>query len=552
MRRLAAWVLSATLAVAPILRAPPPAWLAGGLPVAATARVIAELVIAGDAEARAGGGRSSSSSGSSRSSGGYSRPGTSSRTPSFSTSPSPSRTPSSGGYARPSAPTATPYAPPPSAGDQAISRDRSSQALQQQRAAQEAQRRQAQPAPPASGGGWGGSSGSSWWGTDRRTPSYAPPPPAASTWFGRQGWSAPPYAAAGPRSFGVWDGLFLWFMLDHLSRPGYAGFFRSHADDPGVRAWREQADAMAQDNADLRRKLAELDTAKTQGGDTGWVEVPTDIPQAAALAPTGRDRTPQTEGMGWGGTLFAVLLVGGAAALAYMALRRRRQEHQGAASMNPLQSALSMARNAVAPKPYRPDLFRVGMVLTMDLSPFILAAGATKVTPPAASPEGRMTVAAVGTTGTGPAALVRLHLDDRKSLFQLHLDAQGRPDEARYFSLFDEVSPADAHEWGAWLDPAEGMIGWPEFQTRDGKTYARVWSPGQTRVPPQAFEEAIETAGGHETLRLQSMLYAAPTGLPAPAPQAEYILVSAVERAGQAWVELRAGIDINPASLELS
>ena len=220
--------------------------------------------------------------------------------------------------------------------------------------------------------------------------------------------------------------------------------------------------------------------------------------------------------------------------------------------MNPLQSALAMARNAVAPEPYRPDLFRVGMVLTVDLTPFILAAGATKVTPPTASPEGRMTVAAVGTMGTGPATLVRLHLDDRRGLFQLHLDAEGRPDEARYFSLFDEVSPADAQEWGAWLDPAEGMIGWPEFQTRDGKTYARVWSPGQTRVPPQAFEEAIETAQGTETLRLQAMLYAAPTGLPAPAPQAEYILVSAVERAGQAWVELRAGIDINPASLELS
>jgi hypothetical protein len=201
--------------------------------------------------------------------------------------------------------------------------------------------------------------------------------------------------------------------------------------------------------------------------------------------------------------------------------------------MNPLQSALSMARNAVAPKPYRPDLFRVGMVLTMDLSPFILAAGTTKVTPPAASPEGRMTVAAVGTMGSGAATLVRLHLDDRRS-------------------LFDEVAPADANEWGAWLDPAEGMIGWPEFQTRDGKTYARVWSPGQGRVPPQPFEERIESAAAPETIRLQSMLYATPTGLPAPAPQAEYILVSAVERAGQAWVELRAGIDINPASLELS
>lgn len=220
--------------------------------------------------------------------------------------------------------------------------------------------------------------------------------------------------------------------------------------------------------------------------------------------------------------------------------------------MNPLQSAVAMARNAVAPKPYRPDLFRVGMVLAMDLSPFILAAGATKVAPPPASPEGRITVAAIGTVRAGNTSLVRLHLDDRKSLFQLHLDAQGRPDEARYFTLFDEVAPADAQEWGAWLDPAEGMIGWPEFQTQDGKLYARAWAPGRSRTAPVAFEETIETAEGTETIRLQSMLYAAPTGLAAPAPETEYLLVSAVERGGHAWVELRAGIDINPASLELS
>jgi hypothetical protein len=48
------------------------------------------------------------------------------------------------------------------------------------------------------------------------------------------------------------------------------------------------------------------------------------------------------------------------------------------------------------------------------------------------------------------------------------------------------------------------------------------------------------------------MLYAAGTGQAAPAPATEYILVSAVEEGGRAWVEIRAGIDINPASLSLA
>jgi hypothetical protein len=42
------------------------------------------------------------------------------------------------------------------------------------------------------------------------------------------------------------------------------------------------------------------------------------------------------------------------------------------------------------------------------------------------------------------------------------------------------------------------------------------------------------------------MLYGAP-----PAPATEYILVCAIETRGQAWVQIDAGIDINPAALNL-
>jgi hypothetical protein len=137
-------------------------------------------------------------------------------------------------------------------------------------------------------------------------------------------------------------------------------------------------------------------------------------------------------------------------------------------------------------------------------------------------------------------------------MFQLHLDAAGKPDECRYFVLFDEVTPADAGEWDVWLNPHEGLIGWPEFQAKDGTLYQRVWSPGSARVAPVAIAEEITTAEGTEIVHQQAMLYGAPTGLAAPAPATEYILVTAVQRQGQAWVELRAGIDINPATLELS
>lgn len=521
-QRLLAAIAATALAAGPAWQAAAPFLppLAGGLVLTGS--------FAGDAVARARTGG--------RSSGGYSRPSV--RTPSFS-APSAPRTPStSGGYARPSSPSSTPFfSGRPSAGDQAISRQRAAEALRPPPSPAPAP---ARPAPSTSGGGgswWGGGGGGS------RTPSAAPPPPTPG-WYGQQGWAPPPYAAAAPRSFGIWDGLFLWFMLDNLTRPGTTDWFRSHRNDPGVQQWRQQADALAQDNAELRRKLAELDQRAPAGAtpDTGWVEVPPGIPPEVATAPTSRQRTPSTEGGGIGffGIAFSLVLVGGAGWLAWRAIgRHMRDSKERNPDVTRLVSDKAIART-----------FRVGMVLTADLSPFILAAGATRVTPPEGSAAGRMSVAAVGRLSVGD--FVRLHLDDRKGLFQLHLDATAKPDECRYFSLFDEVTPADAAEWDVWLNPAEGLIGWPEFQTQDGKLYQRVWSPGGTRVAPVATTEQITTAEGTETVQLQTMLYGAPTNLPAPAPQTEYILVSAVQRQGQAWVELRAGIDINPATLELS
>lgn len=54
------------------------------------------------------------------------------------------------------------------------------------------------------------------------------------------------------------------------------------------------------------------------------------------------------------------------------------------------------------------------------------------------------------------------------------------------------------------------MIGWPEFQTKDGKLNRRAWAPGSDRIPPNVLPEAIETT--ERTRTSQAMLYAAPTG----------------------------------------
>ena len=221
-------------------------------------------------------------------------------------------------------------------------------------------------------------------------------------------------------------------------------------------------------------------------------------------------------------------------------------------SASPLQSAANILRHKMSGEGYAPSQFRLGMPISIDPTPFILAAGATHLAPPP-SGAGALSVEAIGRIGgTGPGSLVRLYLPEEQGMIQLHLGAGNVPDECRFFALIDEVTPADEAEWEAWLDPREGMIGWPEFQTKDGQVYQRAWAPGTSKIAPRDMPEEVETTEGRRTIRNQSMLYSRPTGSPAPAPATEYILVSAIEDGRDAWVEIRAGLDLNPASLSLA
>ncbi len=457
-----------------------------------------------------------------RSSGGYSRPssGGYSRTPSFGNS-------YGGGYSRGGG---SIFGSSP--GDRSFSQDRSGAALGQYR-----QRQQPQYSPSNS-------------------PSYSPAPSYAPNysqgygnyaprqdWYANRGWSAPSpsYYNSGPRSFGVWDGLFLWSLLSNLNRSGSGEWFSTHRDDPGYQQWRAEAERQAQTNAELRQRLDQLDKQLAEKKDAPQdpSALPPDIPPAiATAAPVGR--TPGTESHSTGWVLPVVLLGGGG--LGFLAYARGRSTPGG--GMTPIAQAGTLLTRKLTGASYTPDFFRVGMTVTVDPSPFILAGAALQIPAPSG---GQQSVTAVGRTDAG---LIRLYLPDQRSMIQLHLGAGGRPDECRLFTTIDEIAPADRDEWGAWLDDKEGMIGWPQFQTKSGKTYDRVWAPGDARTPPRTLTETLQSTGAARTVKHEAMLYAAATEVPDPAQ--EYVLVQTVEEGAQAHVQIAAGIDINPATLQLA
>ncbi|MEI6985483.1 MAG: TAXI family TRAP transporter solute-binding subunit [Rhodospirillaceae bacterium] len=119
-------------------------------------------------------------------------------------------------------------------------------------------------------------------------------------------WAPSPYVYRSAPSFGMWDAMFLWMVLDKVTEPSHAAAAYNNQNDPGFQAWRREADRMAQDNSELKAKLAvmdsKLDAMKGQPQKPGVL--PDGLPAVVALAPevavAPRDAAPKLV-MGTGG-----------------------------------------------------------------------------------------------------------------------------------------------------------------------------------------------------------------------------------------------------------
>ena len=67
-------------------------------------------------------------------------------------------------------------------------------------------------------------------------------------------WDRPTYIYGGSPYYGAWDSTFLWFMM--ANNPS---FFYHHNNSSEIREFRAEANRLAQDNAELRGQLAQLD-----------------------------------------------------------------------------------------------------------------------------------------------------------------------------------------------------------------------------------------------------------------------------------------------------
>ena len=84
----------------------------------------------------------------------------------------------------------------------------------------------------------------------------------------------------------MWDALIWWSILDNMHDRSRYSMAHHHANDPGYKEWRGEAERLAGDNAELRQKLDELDSkvSTLEGTPVNTDYLPPGVDPSVALA----------------------------------------------------------------------------------------------------------------------------------------------------------------------------------------------------------------------------------------------------------------------------
>ncbi|MBF0370068.1 MAG: DUF2491 family protein [Magnetococcales bacterium] len=187
-----------------------------------------------------------------------------------------------------------------------------------------------------------------------------------------------------------------------------------------------------------------------------------------------------------------------------------------------------------------------GMPITVEETPFILhesQGGQLQW------PGQDLVISAMGRFDLEGVQLYRFYLDQGKGFLEVAVAPNGEPFDGgtRFFQSHDEINPSSAQEWEFWLSEEDGSIGLSKFKSVKGSfLYNRVWGRGDEQVAPLSMEEQHffpEEVEAEAAVSHQAMLYAR---LLEGEGNVEYALLSAVETADEAWVEISMGLDLEP------
>lgn len=139
-------------------------------------------------------------------------------------------------------------------------------------------------------------------------------------------WQPPTYIYRSYSSFGIWDGMMLWFMLDHLHDRQYSEMYYHHRDDPGMQQFREELDRLSEENAELKEKVKQLDEStkslEQEGVKVDPAYAPPDAAGVALASSLVDNKASQKSSSGF--PWMWVIIIGAFCLLGFAFMRRKR------------------------------------------------------------------------------------------------------------------------------------------------------------------------------------------------------------------------------------
>jgi hypothetical protein len=147
---------------------------------------------------------------------------------------------------------------------------------------------------------------------------------------------------------------------------------------------------------------------------------------------------------------------------------------------------------------------------------------------------------------------VLLHSEEGEEISYLWIQEDAKGLAVRWFVTLDEVFPENDEEWDFWFADKDGSIGLPEFQTKDGISYQRLWQPGSAwRIEPVSYTETMFPDRYDSSKRFDvahdCMLYGRNVGNDASARD-ELIMLSGVKEPEGNHIAIDIGIDLDPTT----
>ena len=118
--------------------------------------------------------------------------------------------------------------------------------------------------------------------------------------------------------------MFLWYMLSHDP-----SFFHHHQDDPGIRAWKAEAEKMSKDNDDLKKQMvamnAKMDQMQKDGVASKTDYMPSDADPSIAFAADRAVHEKPSSGIGFLGWSIILFLIGAGGYGVYRYMNRKKK-----------------------------------------------------------------------------------------------------------------------------------------------------------------------------------------------------------------------------------